>query len=308
MPKASIIITTHNRSSFVIQAINSAKNSGDDVEVIVVDDASTDNTQEICNSISGIKYIRLERNQRTAGARNVGIVASSSPLIAFLDDDDWRLPGSMDLQISILEKDPSCGLVYGQYLSATQDGEILIDSALPIEFPEGDVFWDLLAKNFIGCLTAVFRKECLYSVGLLDTSPEMYGIEDLDLWIRIAELYSVRAVKQPVAVYRIPDKNSKQWSSNQTNQLSLIEQAYKNKWLKLPRMRMESSNDVKRKKDAFLFSISETMMYDMAHNTEGLKAQLNKISKAVKCYPSQTKRLVFYKTVVKTILSKGKKA
>lgn len=302
MPKVSIIITTYNRASLIGRAIDSAKKAGDDVEVIVVDDASTDNTAEICNKICGIKYIKLKRNQRTAGARNIGITASTSPYIAFLDDDDWRLPGKIDLQIALLEEDPNCGLVYGQHLFENQKGLLLNDPAMPTIFPQGDVFWHLINRNFIGCLTAVFRKQCIYKIGLLDTSPAFWGIEDLDFWIRIAELYSLKAIKEPVAVYRKPETNSSQWSSNLIRQYSLIGKAYKNKWLKLPRAITENSIKLNELRNDFFSSISEIMMSDIVHSNVGIKEKMKKLYKVVEFYPPNVKRLVFFKTIVKNVL------
>src|SRR5258708_2921989 len=93
MPDVSVIIPTHNRPHILPRAVESARNAGRNVELIVVDDASTDDTAKICRALQGIKYIRLEQNQGVAGARNVGLLASSSEYIAFLDDDDLRLPG-----------------------------------------------------------------------------------------------------------------------------------------------------------------------------------------------------------------------
>ena len=75
MPKASIIITTHNRPHLLPRAIASACASGKDVEVIVVDDASSDETASICQSTRGITYVRLDRNQGVAGARKTKYTA-----------------------------------------------------------------------------------------------------------------------------------------------------------------------------------------------------------------------------------------
>ncbi|MDQ5836983.1 MAG: glycosyltransferase, partial [Acidobacteriota bacterium] len=98
MPSVSVIIPTHNRPRLLPRAVESAHAAGEDVEVVIVDDASTDETAEVCRGLAGVKYIRLERNQGVAGARNVGLLASGGEYVAFLDDDDLRLPGSLDLQ------------------------------------------------------------------------------------------------------------------------------------------------------------------------------------------------------------------
>ena len=106
MPRSSIIIATHSRPDLLPRAVESARAAGVDVEVIVIDDASTDETAGVCRALKGIKYLRAERNQRVAGARNIGLVASQGKYISFLDDDDTRLPGSLDLQIELLEQNP----------------------------------------------------------------------------------------------------------------------------------------------------------------------------------------------------------
>ncbi|MGZ8847657.1 MAG: glycosyltransferase family 2 protein, partial [Pyrinomonadaceae bacterium] len=106
MARVSVIIPTHSRPGFLPRAVASARAAGTDVEIIVVDDASSDETAEIYRGIADIKYVRLERNQGVAGARNVGILRSTSKYVAFLDDDDLRLPGSLDVQVEALEANP----------------------------------------------------------------------------------------------------------------------------------------------------------------------------------------------------------
>ena len=84
MPKVSVIITTHNRPHLLHQAIESAQAAGADIELIVVDDASTDETANVCKELSGIRYLRVERNQKVAGARNIGIPPDHPTLPAIL--------------------------------------------------------------------------------------------------------------------------------------------------------------------------------------------------------------------------------
>ena len=114
MIKASIIITTHNRPHLLPRAVESARAAGTDVEIVVVDDASADETAEVCKHLSDINYVRVEHNQQVAGARNVGLVASRGEYLSFLDDDDTRLPESLDRQIDLFEQAPAAGLIYGQ--------------------------------------------------------------------------------------------------------------------------------------------------------------------------------------------------
>ena len=233
MARVSVIIPTHSRPELLPRAVESARAAGKDVEVVVVDDASTDATAEVCRRLENIRYVRADRNQRVAGARNLGILASTSEYISFLDDDDWRLPGSLDAQLELLEAAPEAGVVYGQMLLADQEGNVLDKPPEPAECPEGDVFWQLLERDFLGCLTAVFRKSCLLRVGLLDhTIP---GIDDWDLWVRIAELYPFVALKRPVAVWRLPTRASGQGLSDATALFARACRRQRERWLALPR-------------------------------------------------------------------------
>jgi glycosyltransferase involved in cell wall biosynthesis len=232
MPRASIIITTHNRPHLLPRAIRSARASGSEVEVVVVDDASSDETAEVCQSVSGINYVRVERNQGVAGARNIGLVASHGEYISFLDDDDRRLPNSVDQQIETLEKNPVAVMIYGQAIP--EDASGAQHPAYPADCPQGDILWELLTRNFIPCGGVVFRRECLARVGLLDDG--ISGIDDWDLWIRIAEIFSVAAIETPVMIWRQPTRTSAQGSSCTIDLIEQGRRRFREHWLKLPRV------------------------------------------------------------------------
>lgn len=232
MPLTSIIITTHNRPQLLRRAIESAFLAGANVEVIVVDDASTDETAAVCRELSEIKYVRVERNQRVAGARNLGVLVSSGKYVTFLDDDDLRLPGSLDLQVALLAANQEAGLVYGQAVLVDQTGKPT-SQIYPAACPQGDVFWKLLGRNFMPCGSVVFRRSCLDRVGLLDHS--LAGIDDWDLWIRIAELYAVVALEQPVMHWRQSTPASQQGTSQAAAIVSQSVRQFRQTWQKLPR-------------------------------------------------------------------------
>ena len=211
MVKVSLIIPTFNRPHLLPRAVESALGAGRDVEVIVVDDASTDRTASVCAALRGIKYVRLDRNQGVAGARNVGLLESTGDFVAFLDDDDLRLPGSLDHQLSLLEADPDAGFVAGGVLLADQNcvptGEVAVPRA-----ESGDLFWKVLELNLhLLPASVVVRKACFFEVGTFNS--HLAGIDDWDMWTRIAEVRPVLVDQRPVCIYRRATPASGQGSS-----------------------------------------------------------------------------------------------
>jgi cellulose synthase/poly-beta-1,6-N-acetylglucosamine synthase-like glycosyltransferase len=214
------------------RAVSSAQAAGTNIEVVVVDDASSDETAAVCKNLSGIKYVRVETNQGVAGARNIGLVASRGEYLSFLDDDDTRLPDSMDAQIDSLRREPQAGLIYGRAIYGTQEG-LPGKQSYPNECPAGDIFWKLLGRNFIPCGSAVFRRSCLTRVGLLDDA--ISGLDDWDLWVRIAEVYPILSAEAPVIVWRRSAPNSGQGTSRAAQLVTKSIGQFRNDWMRLPR-------------------------------------------------------------------------
>lgn len=263
MPLVSFIITTHNRPQLLPEAVQSARTAGTDVEVIVVDDASTDGTAEVCRQLEGITYIRLERNQGTAGARNVGILASKGDYISFLDDDDRRLPGSLEGQLKALEAHPEAGFVCGAMIMANQNYEPTGEISLPRQ-NGGDVFWDLLELDFpVMPLSTLIRKECLLRVGLLNR--RLIGIDDWDIFVRIAELYPVLVIREPVGVYRQPTPVSNQGSSARAAQLRRVAR-HQLKLLQLPRVAALTALERRAIRRRTINRIADTLLRNAAQS------------------------------------------
>ena len=233
MPNVSVIIPTHGRPQLLQRAIESAFAAGTDIEVVVVDDASTDETAAVCRSFENIKYVRLAHTQGVAGARNVGVLASSAPYIALLDDDDLRLPGSIDLQLAALSDAPEAALIYGQALFGGATDRVTHDR-YPLHCPSGDLFWQLLTQNFVPSGSVLFRRSCLLKTGMFDRS--IAGIDDWDLWIRVAALYPFIALDQPVVIWRRPSVVSDQGSARAVEIVALSTKQFRRRWLKMPRV------------------------------------------------------------------------
>lgn len=265
MSRVSIIIPTHSRAALLPRAIESAKASGADVEVIVVDDASTDATREVCGRTEGIRYLRLDHNSRLARARNAGIMASSAEFVAFLDDDDLRLPGSIDRQLQLLSEHPEASFVYGRVHLVGADDNRRDDRPHPPELFTGDIFWQLLDGNFIQVASVLVRRKCIEGVGLFD--PTVDGVEDWDAWIRLAEAHQVLAVTEPVAVYRVSTRNSGQMSSNRLA-MSRNSARVQARRLKLPRALAQSKAYRKRIRKRYLNFISRWLVQDAKSEIE----------------------------------------
>jgi glycosyltransferase involved in cell wall biosynthesis len=233
MPKVSVIIATRNRCALLPRAIESTLRAGSDVETVVVDDASEDQTRAVCaNYVDQVRYVRLQRRLGIGGVRNVGLISSTAPYIAFLDDDDLRLPGTLDKQLKLLDAAPGAGLIYGKALYGNEQCEPAGDS-YPDVCPRGDLFWQLLVWNFIPSPTVVFRRACVTRLGLIEEDAP--GVEDWDLWVRIAEVYPVLALDEPVAIWRQPTRTSDQFTSRGEELHRLAQRLHREKWLKLPR-------------------------------------------------------------------------
>jgi glycosyltransferase involved in cell wall biosynthesis len=212
MPSVTVVITTYNRAQLLQRAIESALSAGSDLEVIVVDDCSTDETADLCSTLKNIRYVRLDTNRGLANARNVGIAESSSEYIAFLDDDDLRLPGSLEDQFRALKSDSRYSFCYGPTLIADSRRQLPTGEIYPLDCPQGDIYWELLENNFIPMPSVLVRKSRLLELGGFNTQLNL--IEDWDMWLRVSEQSLVAAVNEPVAIHRKAIAESQQMCSN----------------------------------------------------------------------------------------------
>jgi glycosyltransferase involved in cell wall biosynthesis len=303
MARISVIIPTHNRPQALPRAVESARAAGTDVEIIVVDDASIDDTAEVCRRLEEIKYVRLERNQGVAGARNVGIMKSTGAYIAFLDDDDLRLPGSLDAQAAILNENPEAGFVCGAMIMADQEYQPTGEVFLPRT--SGDVFWDLLELDFpVMPLSTLIRKDCFLRVGMLNR--KLPGIDDWDIFTRISEVYPVLVVDQPIGVYRQPTPSSVQGSSSQATQLRRAS-CHQLRLLGLPRARQASASKRRAVRRRAINRIADTLLWNAAQYWPRgeYRAVWANIMVALRLNPLRAARPGAYKKLAQRLLTKA---
>lgn len=206
----SVVIPTFNRMRNVQKAIDSVlRQTYNKIEVLVVDDGSTDGTRLALSSFNAsIRYL-YQSNQGASAARNTGIRAARGDYVAFLDSDDVWLPGKLERQMHLLEADPNLGLVGCQAWVINNEGNVIDD--LPIGFhvqPEHLLPEAILFANPYITSTVVVRKKWLEEGDPFDLCM-VYG-EDWDLWLRIAQLSSLGIVPEPLACI-CQNRNPEQW-------------------------------------------------------------------------------------------------
>lgn len=196
----SVVIPTYNRVNVLPRAIDSVLNQTYPyLELIVVDDASTDATTSVVEDYDDprIEYIRHDENRGGSAARNTGIEAARGEFVSFLDDDDeWR-PGKLDTQLRAYDRaDPAVGVVYTGIEIVDEAGRTNTVKTLR---EEGDITRELLLHNFIGSFSALLvDRETVEEVGGLDESFPSW--QDWEYYIRLSKVASFAAVQKPLVI------------------------------------------------------------------------------------------------------------
>ena len=219
MPKVGVIIPTYNRASMVAEAIDSVLNQGfTDLEVVVVDDGSTDGTGESLKARYGdrIHYI-YQPNQGRSAARNLGIRVSTGHYLLFLDSDDLLIPGGLAAEAAFLDAHPEIDVVYTDGYFCDEEGRDWgrIAPARPMHDP-GDLLNYLVLNNVIlACHSAMVRRTALDSIGPPYFDEAMPETEDQDLWIRLAASDNVFAYLEVLTCrYRVHSDNASRFASS----------------------------------------------------------------------------------------------
>ncbi len=198
MPNVSVIIPAYNCARYLPSTIESVlKQTYRDLEIVVVDDGSTDGTEAVLQSFgSSVRYLK-GCHKGPAAARNHGIQASGGDYVAFLDADDWWLPEKLQQQLAEFEKDEAVGMVFSDVQVHFDDGTEIASflSSRPLA-SGGYVFDQYIKSKFILTSTVIVRRSCLERVGLFDES--MLSLEDCDLLLRLCYEYKVASVPSPL--------------------------------------------------------------------------------------------------------------
>ena len=176
-PLISVMMPTYNNAKYIKQAIESiyAQNY-DNMEIIVVDDGSTDNTKEILKQYKNIKYFYME-HKGISFARNVALKNSKGEYIAFLDSDDYWLPDKLNIQMQYFQEHPDCQIVFTKYKNIFEKEELKKNKRAMHEKAIEDSFQQYLPST-------ILKKELFNKYGFFDE--KFSGIEDAEFIYRIS--------------------------------------------------------------------------------------------------------------------------
>ena len=210
-PLVSVVIPAYNSAATIAEALHSVEaQTFRDFEVIVVDDASTDDTVATAHTAFSTpdtrhptpdrQIITLSRNRGPAAARNRGIAEARGEWIAFLDGDDAWLPWRLEAQFRCAAEYPAVALFCGETADLTSSNDEPPPSTVHGLRSTVLRLQDLAIRNCVATSTVLVRKEAVLSVGGFDE--QFRGPEDFDLWLRILVGHPARKLACPLSQYR----------------------------------------------------------------------------------------------------------
>ena len=202
-PHVSIVLPTFNRGDMLLRSVTSVlKQTYPNLELIVVDDGSTDHTAAVIGDVKDarLKYVRLARNRGQAAARNIGIAESRGLLIAFQDSDDTWQSDKLEQQVNVLAANPDVAGVYCDLFRIQRTGKPFVIQAP--DLVRGALFdrrRSLYQSYAVGIQSCVFRREVLEQRGRF--REDMRCFEDLELLLRLAKRHYLRRIASPLVNY-----------------------------------------------------------------------------------------------------------
>lgn len=222
-PAVSVVIPAWNAAWCVSRAIDSVLAQGlRDVELIVVDDGSSDGTPQVLARYGNAIRVLRQPNRGLAAARNAGIRAARAPLVAFLDADDWWLPGKLQQQVALMRAQPALGFCSTAARVEDPAGRLLNLWSAPRW--SGSFLVHLFGETaaVAGSGSAVLaRRALLEEVGGFDET--LRSLEDTDLWMRLAARAAYACLDEPlVGILKRPDSMSRNLETMRTATLRVL--------------------------------------------------------------------------------------
>lgn len=296
MTTISVIVPAYNAEQTILETIESIqKQSFSELEIIVINDGSTDRTLEILNTIKDdrLKIFNYE-NGGLPVARNRGISHAIGDYMAFIDADDIWTPDKLSAQLTALQTHPEAGFAYSWTSFMDEKGETF-HLGNPIYF-EGDVYAHLLVSNFIASgSNPLIRREVIEHVGKFDTT--LRSAEDWDYWLRIARLWHFALVPKAQVFYR---KSSGAMSAKidvmEKYNLIVIEKAFQAAPAHLQYLKKQSQAGV------YQYMAQLALMYAPA--SQKAQQTADKLQKAIRLYPQLLTQRKSQTLIIKFLLIK----
>lgn len=236
MPHVTVVIPVFNCKPYIVTAVESVLGQyHQDLDIIVVDDGSTDGTSQVLERYRDRLQLLRQANAGAAAARNHGLRAAKGELVAFLDADDWWDPSRLSAQLSALQAFPGGGLVFSDFSVADADAKRILERGIRWKYGVvrdahnavwADIFsesrrvsWGdregrerhatayqghverwLFRGNMVNTCSVLLRREVIEQVGWFDQ--ELETEEDYDYWLRVAQHQPLVYVDEPLLTFR----------------------------------------------------------------------------------------------------------
>ncbi|MBX7054537.1 MAG: glycosyltransferase family 2 protein [Pyrinomonadaceae bacterium] len=206
-PLVSVIIPTYNRARYISETIESVLGQTyPGIEIIVIDDGSTDGTRIIVEKFSNsVQYVWQENSERGA-SRNHGLRLATGEFISFLDSDDLWIPDKVEEDVKYFQDNPNVGVIFTDAIQINADGEP--NKLLKARSNTGLVTDKILENNFVLMATHMVRTELVRSIGGFLEERELSGSEDWEMWVRLSTKTSFAYRPKATAKIRTHDENS----------------------------------------------------------------------------------------------------
>jgi glycosyltransferase involved in cell wall biosynthesis len=303
MPLVSIIIAAYNSENTITETINSVLSQTlSDLDVIVIDDGSSDNTCQRIKEISDsrVKLFAYE-NGGVAKARNRGIANAQGEYIAFLDHDDLWKPDKLEVQVSALKKAPDAGVAYSWTINMYSEENPVRYIKSPPVYVEGNVYSQILLYNFVGSGSNILaKKEAVESVGEFDPTP--LSNEDWDYYIRLAAKWPFVVVPEYHIIYRhTANSMSSQVQRLEQGGRILVEKAYQTASDNLQNQKSHSlCNHYIYCSELYLISCNN---YPESYNRKNLEEAYRIFWLAIRLYPQAMMQKTTLIQIVKLLLA-----
>lgn len=196
-PIVSVVVPTYNRAEWLGNTLRSVlKQTFIDFELIVVDDGSTDDTEDVVQSFPRVQYVRLQENRGVSGARNTGLSRAVGRYICFLDSDDLWCERKLEVQVGWMESNADCLVCYTDEIWIRRG--VRVNPMNKHRKYSGDIFRHCLPLCIVSPSSAMLRASLFDEVGAFDES--LPACEDYDLWLRIAVKYPFHFIEEPLII------------------------------------------------------------------------------------------------------------